>query len=254
MPAGVRVLEASLLRHYPARRHRVLLPGRPGQVHRTRHPRRRRLDAQPAGRDVRRRRLHVDFRRVEAADQLALLDGDVRRHQGATPTAGTSRSSWAAPAAGRSRRPTPGKSSSVDCVVEGRSESADMLKLFDKAIARRGAAAQLDVGHPKDRDEILLPRQAHDVRRGRDDDRLRTALPVLRARSQSADRHAEGQDHGGGPRRTSATATSRSRWRPRTCSSGARSTPRRRSTSRTAKRCSTSTGRSSTRPASSSTS
>jgi len=46
---------------------------------------------------------------------------------------------------------------SVDCVVEGRSESADVLKLFDKAIAGEDLPKQVDVVHPKDRNEILFP-------------------------------------------------------------------------------------------------
>jgi len=45
---------------------------------------------------------------------------------------------------------------SVDCVVEGRSESADVLKLFDKAIAGEDLPKQVDVVHPKDRNEILF--------------------------------------------------------------------------------------------------
>jgi Radical SAM superfamily len=46
---------------------------------------------------------------------------------------------------------------SVDCVVEGRSESADVKTLFDKALAGEDLPKQLDVAHPKDRNEILFP-------------------------------------------------------------------------------------------------
>src|SRR2546427_10157020 len=46
---------------------------------------------------------------------------------------------------------------SVDCVVEGRSESADVKKLFDKALAGEDLPKQIDVAHPKDRNEILFP-------------------------------------------------------------------------------------------------
>ena len=82
MPAGLRVLEASLLREFDSRRHRRLLSGGPRQVHRARHARRRHFDAQPARRDVRGRRLRVDFRIEPAADQLALRARDVRQGQG----------------------------------------------------------------------------------------------------------------------------------------------------------------------------
>jgi hypothetical protein len=45
----------------------------------------------------------------------------------------------------------------VDCVVEGRSESTDTLKLFHQAIAGEELPRQVDVVHPKDRNEILFP-------------------------------------------------------------------------------------------------
>ncbi|HUL74057.1 MAG TPA: hypothetical protein VLT86_13205 [Vicinamibacterales bacterium] len=45
----------------------------------------------------------------------------------------------------------------VDCVVEGRSESADTIGLFDRAIRGEALPRQLEVGHPKDRDSILVP-------------------------------------------------------------------------------------------------
>jgi hypothetical protein len=45
----------------------------------------------------------------------------------------------------------------VDCVVEGRSESAETLDLFDKALRGEELPRQVDVGHPKTRDAILFP-------------------------------------------------------------------------------------------------
>jgi radical SAM superfamily enzyme YgiQ (UPF0313 family) len=45
----------------------------------------------------------------------------------------------------------------VDCVVEGRSESADTMALFDRAIRGEALPRQVEVGHPKDRDCILVP-------------------------------------------------------------------------------------------------
>ncbi len=45
----------------------------------------------------------------------------------------------------------------VDCVVEGRSESADTMTLFDKAIRGEEMPRQVEVGHPKDRESILVP-------------------------------------------------------------------------------------------------
>jgi hypothetical protein len=46
---------------------------------------------------------------------------------------------------------------SVDCVVEGRSESAQTLEVFAKAIQGEPLPRQLEVVHPKDRHGILFP-------------------------------------------------------------------------------------------------
>jgi hypothetical protein len=46
---------------------------------------------------------------------------------------------------------------SVDCVVEGRSESADTLALFHQAVAGEDLPRQIEVKHPIDREGILFP-------------------------------------------------------------------------------------------------
>jgi len=46
---------------------------------------------------------------------------------------------------------------SVDCVVEGRAESSDTMELFRKAIRGEAIPRQLDVKHPTDRNDILMP-------------------------------------------------------------------------------------------------
>jgi hypothetical protein len=45
----------------------------------------------------------------------------------------------------------------VDCVVEGRSESETTLDLFERALRGERLPKQIDVPHPKSRDEILFP-------------------------------------------------------------------------------------------------
>ncbi len=45
----------------------------------------------------------------------------------------------------------------VDCVVEGRSESIETLDLFEKAISGEDIPKEIDVKHPRDRDAILFP-------------------------------------------------------------------------------------------------
>ena len=46
---------------------------------------------------------------------------------------------------------------SVDCIVEGRSESVETLSLFEKALRNEPLPRRIDVQHPKDRDGILFP-------------------------------------------------------------------------------------------------
>ena len=45
----------------------------------------------------------------------------------------------------------------VDCVVEGRSESSDCMALFRKAINGESLPRSIEVAHPTHRDEILVP-------------------------------------------------------------------------------------------------
>jgi hypothetical protein len=45
----------------------------------------------------------------------------------------------------------------VDCIVEGRAESEDAMKLFRKAIVGEDLPREIDVAHPKDRNAILTP-------------------------------------------------------------------------------------------------
>jgi len=46
---------------------------------------------------------------------------------------------------------------SVDCIVEGRSESRLTVDLFARALRGEDIPRQVDVGHPSNRDEILVP-------------------------------------------------------------------------------------------------
>src|SRR5207244_4860659 len=45
----------------------------------------------------------------------------------------------------------------VDCVAEGRSESADTLRLFQKAIVGETLPRKINLVHPTSRDAILFP-------------------------------------------------------------------------------------------------
>lgn len=44
----------------------------------------------------------------------------------------------------------------VDCIVEGRAESAETLELFRKALNGEALSRQVDVGHPKMHDEVIF--------------------------------------------------------------------------------------------------
>jgi radical SAM superfamily enzyme YgiQ (UPF0313 family) len=45
----------------------------------------------------------------------------------------------------------------VDCVVEGRSESEDTMAIFHKAITGEELPREIEVGHPKEREALLVP-------------------------------------------------------------------------------------------------
>ena len=124
----------------------------------------------------------------------------------------------------------------VDCVAEGRSESAGRSGAVPQGHCGETLPREIRSGSPHVARHDPVPRQADHVWRGRNDHRMRPPLPVLRARPESADRYAQGEDHGGGAGQRAAGQQARSRWRPRTCSSGARCTPTPRSSFPTAKR------------------
>ena len=46
---------------------------------------------------------------------------------------------------------------SVDCIVEGRSESEETAALFAKAVRGEAIPREVNVGHPRDRESILIP-------------------------------------------------------------------------------------------------
>jgi radical SAM superfamily enzyme YgiQ (UPF0313 family) len=45
----------------------------------------------------------------------------------------------------------------IDCVVEGRGESSEAIAIFHKALAGESLPRKIDVGHPKNREEVLFP-------------------------------------------------------------------------------------------------
>src|ERR1043166_8994745 len=156
MPAGVRVLEASLLRHYPASDIACCYPA---DLEKFVGPETRVVAVSthnplgvtfPAGVDTsifgstsHPINSHYALELFEAIKTNPHRKGFKVIVGGSGGWQVTQTNSW--------------ERLSVDCVVEGRSESADVKKLFDKALAGEALPKQLDVAHPKDRNEFLFP-------------------------------------------------------------------------------------------------
>ena len=139
---------------------------------------------------------------------------------------------------------------SVDCVVDGRSESEQTLELFRKAVAGEDLPRQLEVSHPRTREGLMVPdkRTTFGVVEmttgcGR---RCNFCMPDLNPQlDMPKDKIMFAVDA------NVRQGNKQIPWPPRTCSSGARWALPRRSTFPTAKRCSIFTGRLSRLPASS---
>ena len=149
----------------------------------------------PLGRDLCRRRLYFDLRIVPAADQLALHPAAVRR-----PSKAIHMRDQFQGHRGRLRR----LADHPDRLLRGtrrglRGGRAGEVRRdprdFPQSASGRAAAPRRSTsGHPQGPRRSHLPRQAHDLRRGRDDHGLRPPLPVLPARPEPAARPPEGQD------------------------------------------------------------
>lgn len=127
---------------------------------------------------------------------------------------------------------------SVDCVVEGRAESADTMEIFRKGVNGEELPETIDVGHPKNRDAVIFPnkRTTFGVVEmttgcGR---RCQFCLPDLNPQlDMPKERILEAV------RANVREGNKQISWRPKTCSSGGRWARRHRSISPTARRCST---------------
>lgn len=156
MPAGVRVLEASLLRRYPAE---DIVCCYPADLHKFIGP-----DTRVVGVST-----HNPLGVTFAAGVYTSIFGSARqpinshyaRELFATIKASQYRPRFKVIVGGSGGWQITQTNSwdelSVDCVVEGRSESADVMELFDRALAGQPLPRQIDVAHPKDRNQILFP-------------------------------------------------------------------------------------------------
>jgi radical SAM superfamily enzyme YgiQ (UPF0313 family) len=156
MPAGVRVLEASLLRQYPARE---LACCYPADLHKFIGPDTRVVAVSTHN------PLGVTF----AAGVYTSIFGSARqpinshyaREMFRTIKSNPYRQDFKVIVGGSGgwqvTRTNAWDDLGVDCVVEGRSESVDVLDLFERAIKGEPLPRQIEVAHPKDRNEILFP-------------------------------------------------------------------------------------------------
>ena len=158
MPAGVRVLEASLLRRFTDEDIVCCYPDDLAEVHRPRHARGGRVHAQPARRDVRGRRLHVDLRIGEGSRSTRTTRASCSPRSRPARTASTFQVIVGGSGGWQITQTDSYEELGVDCVVEGRSESDGPAGAV-RAGASRGETLPrtVDVSHPTDRDGILFP-------------------------------------------------------------------------------------------------
>ena len=147
----------SLLREFAAGGHRLLLSRRPRHVHRPADTRGRRVHPQPAGGHVRGGRLRVDLRLVEDAGERALRAADVRRDRREPLPAAASRCIVGGSGGWQIAENDAFEELGVDCVVDGRSESAETMALFRRAIAGEDLPRHVQISHPRDAAALLVP-------------------------------------------------------------------------------------------------
>jgi hypothetical protein len=156
MPAGVRVLETSLLRHYPAKDIACCYPA---DLHKFVGPDTRIVAVSTHN------PLGVTFAAGVYTSIFGSSKQPINSHYSrelfATIKDNPHRKGFKVIVGGSGgwqiTQTNSWEELSVDCVVEGRSESADVLALFDRALAGEDLPRQMDVSHPKDRNEILFP-------------------------------------------------------------------------------------------------
>jgi hypothetical protein len=155
MPAGVRVVEASLLRRYPAA---DIVCCYPAALHRFIGPRTRVVAVSTHN------PLGVTFAAGVYASIFGSSTQPINSHYArevfATIKASPYRAGFKVIVGGSGGwqivQTDAYDDLSVDCVVEGRSESVDTLDLFDKALRGETLPRRIDVQHPTTRDGILF--------------------------------------------------------------------------------------------------
>jgi radical SAM superfamily enzyme YgiQ (UPF0313 family) len=156
MPAGVRLLEASLLRSFPRE---DVIACYPTEIHRFVGPRTRAVAVSTHN------PLGVTF----AAGVYASIFGSSREpinaHYARKLFSSLKENPWrerfkvivGGSGAWQISQAGSYADLSVDCVVEGRSESVEVLELFQKSVREEALPRKLEVSHPRDAENILVP-------------------------------------------------------------------------------------------------
>jgi radical SAM superfamily enzyme YgiQ (UPF0313 family) len=156
MPAGIRLLEASLLRSFPREE---VIACYPGDIHKFVGPRTRAVGVSTHN------PLGVTFAAGVYASVFGSSRHPINSHYARQLFSSIKESPWR----GRFKVIVGGSGAwqitqtgtheelSVDCVVEGRSESPDVLDLFSKSTRGETLPREIEVTHPRDPESILTP-------------------------------------------------------------------------------------------------
>jgi len=156
MPAGVRLLEASLLRSFPREE---IVACYPGDIHKFVGPRTRAIGVSTHN------PLGVTFAASVYASVFGSSRQPINSHYARELFSSIKESPWRdrfkviVGGSGAWQIPQTGsyEELSVDCVVEGRSESPEIPGLFWKSIRGEALPRKIEVSHPRDPESILVP-------------------------------------------------------------------------------------------------
>ncbi len=156
MPAGVRLVEKSLGREF---REDDIVACYPDDLDKFLGPNTRVVAVSthnPAGRDLRGGRVHLDLRLFEEpinSHYSRLMFAKIK----SSPYPPNFKVIVGGSGGWQIIQTDTFDELGVDCVIEGRSESRDTMDIFRKAIGGLAIPKTIEVAHPRSRDEILMP-------------------------------------------------------------------------------------------------
>jgi len=156
MPAGIRILEASLLRRFSPDE---MIACYPGDLHKFVGPSTRVVAVSTHN------PLGVTFAAGVYASVFGTSKHPINAHYARQLFLGLKESPWRSnfkvivggSGAWQIAQTRSHEELGIDCVVGGRSESLETLELFWKAIRNENLPGRVEVSHPKDRESILVP-------------------------------------------------------------------------------------------------